>query len=148
MTMTRRTLAVALSVITAMGLSGVARAESDDAAAVKGALEALRQAMLAGDKVKLASLTADQLSYGHSSGKLETKTEFIGCWHVFSVRREVSDGQRSKCIPTLHWHIWGRHLVVEYAPYAYRWQATRLPSTCVSFGACSPQRGMAWGQRG
>jgi ketosteroid isomerase-like protein len=77
MTMTRRTLAVALSVITAMGLSGVARAESDDAAAVKGALEALRQAMLAGDKVKLVSLTADQLSYGHSSGKLETKTEFI-----------------------------------------------------------------------
>jgi ketosteroid isomerase-like protein len=33
--------------------------------------------MLAADKAKLESLVADQLSYGHSSGKLEDKAAFI-----------------------------------------------------------------------
>jgi hypothetical protein len=41
------------------------------------AVEALRQAMLGADKAKLDALTADQLSYGHSAGKLETKSEFV-----------------------------------------------------------------------
>jgi hypothetical protein len=41
------------------------------------AIEALRMAMLAADKAKLEALVADQLSYGHSSGKLETKAVFV-----------------------------------------------------------------------
>jgi hypothetical protein len=48
-----------------------------DAAALKEAVESLRQAMLNADKAKLEALTADQLSYGHSAGKLESKAEFI-----------------------------------------------------------------------
>ena len=33
--------------------------------------------MLAADKAKLEALVADQLSYGHSAGRLETKKEFV-----------------------------------------------------------------------
>lgn len=75
--MTRRTLAIGLGAIAFAGLPYTANAQSTDAGAIKDAVEALRQAMLAADKAKLESLTADQLSYGHSAGKLETKAEFI-----------------------------------------------------------------------
>lgn len=47
----------------------------------KGSLEAtvnrLTQAMLKPDKAVLDKLAADRLSYGHSSGKIETKAEFV-----------------------------------------------------------------------
>ena len=45
--------------------------------AVSGAVEALRKAMIAGDKAALDKLTLPELSYGHSSGRLENKAEFI-----------------------------------------------------------------------
>jgi ketosteroid isomerase-like protein len=48
-----------------------------DATAVNAAVEELRKAMLTADKAKLTALTADQMSYGHSSGKVETKAQFI-----------------------------------------------------------------------
>jgi len=40
-------------------------------------VEALRKAMIAADSSTLGKLTADELSYGHSSGRLEDKAEFI-----------------------------------------------------------------------
>jgi len=46
--------------------------------AVSAAVEALRKAMVAGDKAALEKLALDELSYGHSSGRLENKAEFIG----------------------------------------------------------------------
>ncbi len=45
--------------------------------AVSTAVEALRKAMIAGDKAALEKLTLPELSYGHSSGRLENKAEFI-----------------------------------------------------------------------
>ena len=45
--------------------------------AVSAAVEALRKAMVAGDKAALEKLAMDELSYGHSSGRLENKAEFI-----------------------------------------------------------------------
>ncbi|OGA52567.1 MAG: hypothetical protein A3G24_10075 [Betaproteobacteria bacterium RIFCSPLOWO2_12_FULL_62_13] len=45
--------------------------------AVSTAVEALRKAMVAGDKAALEKLAMDELSYGHSSGRLENKAEFI-----------------------------------------------------------------------
>lgn len=53
------------------------RAQAADEPAVAAAVESLRQAMMAADETKLKALTADQLSYGHSSGRVETKPEFI-----------------------------------------------------------------------
>ena len=40
-------------------------------------VEAFRTAMLKQDKAKFDQLCADQMSYGHSAGRLETKAEFI-----------------------------------------------------------------------
>jgi len=45
--------------------------------AVSAAVEALRKAMVAGDKSALEKLAMAELSYGHSSGRLENKAEFI-----------------------------------------------------------------------
>src|SRR4051812_14179211 len=54
-----------------------AQAESSERAAVQQAIEAMRKAVLAQDKAKLEQFTAEQLSYGHSSGRVENKAEFV-----------------------------------------------------------------------
>jgi hypothetical protein len=80
MRITRRHLAVA----GALALGGVglgwrssAVAESADEAAVAQAIEALRKALVSQDKSQLEALCAEQLSYGHSDGRVETKAQFI-----------------------------------------------------------------------
>jgi ketosteroid isomerase-like protein len=62
-----------------MALLGAAPvvAQSGDEAAVAQAVEAFRNAMLKADRSQFEALTADQLSYGHSSGRIENKAEFI-----------------------------------------------------------------------
>jgi len=80
MELTRRNLAVIGGL--ALGASSLltgstAFAEAGDAAAVKDAVEALRKALLTGDKAQLEKLTAAQLSYGHSSGKVQNQSEFV-----------------------------------------------------------------------
>ena len=50
---------------------------SSDEATVDAAVQALVKAMLQADKAGLDRLVADQLSYGHSSGLVETKAQFI-----------------------------------------------------------------------
>jgi ketosteroid isomerase-like protein len=52
-------------------------AEGSDEAGVTQAVEAFRKASLAQDKAKLEQLFADQLSYGHSDGRVESKAEVI-----------------------------------------------------------------------
>jgi hypothetical protein len=56
---------------------GPAHAQSADERAVAQAVEALAKAMLDVDRARLESLAAEQLSYGHSAGKIETKKEFV-----------------------------------------------------------------------
>ncbi len=53
-------------------------AQANESAAVADAVSALTKAMLEADRAKLNALTAEQLSYGHSSGKLEDKPTFVG----------------------------------------------------------------------
>lgn len=48
-----------------------------DIAAVENAIVNLVKAMIAADRAQLDALTADGLSYGHSSGLVETKAQFI-----------------------------------------------------------------------
>jgi ketosteroid isomerase-like protein len=50
---------------------------TNDTAAVTEAVEGMRKAMAPGDKAALEKLTADELVYGHSSGRLENKAQFI-----------------------------------------------------------------------
>src|SRR6516225_2681436 len=80
MEMTRHGLAAVGAV--AFGLSSLSRsgpslAESTEEAAVDKAVEALRKALVEKDKSRLEQLAADQLSYGHSSGKVQNKAEFV-----------------------------------------------------------------------
>ena len=80
MEITRRNLAAAGALALGMSTllrSGPSLAEAADDAAVGQAVEALRKALLTADKGELEKLAADQLSYGHSSGKVQTKTQFI-----------------------------------------------------------------------
>lgn len=80
MQISRRDLAAAGAL--AFGASSLlqhaaARAEPAEEAAVNQGVEALRKALLDKDKARLEQLTADQLSYGHSDGRVQTKAEFI-----------------------------------------------------------------------
>jgi hypothetical protein len=80
MSITRRHLAVAGAL--ALGGLGLLRsssvvAASADEAAVAQAVEALRKATFGQDKAQLEALCAEQLSYGHSGGRVENKAQFI-----------------------------------------------------------------------
>jgi ketosteroid isomerase-like protein len=79
MELSRRNLAVAGALaLGAMTLVGpVLAAEGGDEAAVKKAVEDMRTAYLKQDKAALESMTAAQLSYSHSDGRIQDKAEFI-----------------------------------------------------------------------
>ena len=49
-------------------------AQTSDVAA---AVESLRKAMVEGDRAALNKLTDEELTYGHSSGRLEDKSQFV-----------------------------------------------------------------------
>jgi len=71
--MTKKILAV-LAVVFAVNFL---HAQSKQEKAVAAAVEGLRKAMVDGDRAGLDKWTAPELSYGHSSGKVENKAEFI-----------------------------------------------------------------------
>jgi ketosteroid isomerase-like protein len=78
MKLTRRDLAAAsVFALGATALIVPSVAATDDEETIKQAVEALRKAILAQDKAKLEALTAEQLSYSHSDGRLEDKAKFI-----------------------------------------------------------------------
>jgi hypothetical protein len=80
MSMTRRHFAVVGAVVLGgVGLwrSSSAVAQSADETAVAQAVETLRKAVFGQEKTQLEALCADQLSYGHSDGRVETKAQFI-----------------------------------------------------------------------
>ena len=52
-------------------------AQSRDYKLVAEAVEKLRKAMVDGDRVGLENAASDSLSYGHSGGKVENKTDFV-----------------------------------------------------------------------
>jgi ketosteroid isomerase-like protein len=74
----RRSLALAGAA--AFGAAALLRntaAQAADDAALNDAVEALRKAVFEKDKAALDKLTAEQLSYGHSSAVVQNKAEFI-----------------------------------------------------------------------
>lgn len=73
MTISRRLAATAT-----LGLiAAPAFAQQTDQAAIAVAVDALNKAMVAREKAKLEALTAPQLSYGHSAGRIETRQQFV-----------------------------------------------------------------------
>ena len=73
---TRRTM-VCAAAAAAVVFGTPALAQGGEDAAVNQAVEAMRKAMVDADKAKLETLVADQLSYGHSAGVIETKQQFL-----------------------------------------------------------------------
>ena len=58
-------------------VSMTSSAQSADEKAVANTVEQLRKAMIDPDRSTLENLTADSLSYGHSTGRVEYRKEFI-----------------------------------------------------------------------
>lgn len=52
-------------------------AQSQASRQVADAVEALRKAMISGNKSQLEAIAAPHLTYGHSSGKIEDKAAFV-----------------------------------------------------------------------
>ena len=52
-------------------------AQSADEAALAATIEDLRLGLLSKDKAKLEAVAADNMSYGHSAGRIENKKEFV-----------------------------------------------------------------------
>jgi ketosteroid isomerase-like protein len=78
MNIDRRQLAFAGAA--ALGASALLRtntAFAADDAAVSAAVEDLRKASLAADTAKLTALSDDQITYGHSDGRVQNKAEML-----------------------------------------------------------------------
>lgn len=58
-------------------LSIASHAQKKALAGVQSSLEVLRMAMISGDKTQLIKITTPALSYGHSSGLIETQEQFV-----------------------------------------------------------------------
>jgi hypothetical protein len=58
-----------------ISLSGIGQSRED--AEIKAAVETLDKALIDTNKTVLESIVSDDLSYGHSNGKVENKQEFI-----------------------------------------------------------------------
>lgn len=63
--------------ILCLAMHSLLQAQSNDEKQVAAAVEVLKKAMIDADKSKLESITAKELSYGHSAGKIEDKAAFI-----------------------------------------------------------------------
>jgi len=68
-----------LATVILMASCGTPSAPSDETSVVpvEQAVDKLVQAMLQADSASLSGLASDKLSYGHSSGKIENKSEFV-----------------------------------------------------------------------
>jgi Domain of unknown function (DUF4440) len=82
MSLSRRYIAATIAVgagsaLAAASFSTSVRAASGDDETVGPAVETYRKAILTRDKAALDALTLPLLSYGHSSGKIQNKEEFI-----------------------------------------------------------------------
>ena len=66
-----------LVLLVAIIFGATIHAQTKQEQAVAVAVETLRKAMVDADKGMLEKLTHDSLSYGHSGGKIESKSSFV-----------------------------------------------------------------------
>lgn len=60
-----------------MSIATTTQAQSAEEKEVATAVETLRKAMVDSDKATLEKLAANELTYGHSAGKIENKAAFV-----------------------------------------------------------------------
>ena len=70
-------LSVGTLLLALFAIAQPAFAQSGDEAAVAQAVESLRKAMFARDSSQFNVLISENVSYGHSAGRIENKKEFI-----------------------------------------------------------------------
>lgn len=68
---------LSLGVIAVLFFNGIAFGQTKDEKAVADAVDLLRTAMINANKTALENLVAEKLSYGHSSGHIDDKKEFV-----------------------------------------------------------------------
>ena len=66
-----------MGVLVFLFLNAIAFAQTKDEKDVAGVVEQLRTAMINAEKTILETLTAEKLSYGHSSGVIDDKKAFV-----------------------------------------------------------------------
>lgn len=74
--MIKRTMLL-VAAFSSMALVTPAANAADETAAIEAAAEQLRALMVDPDKAKLEALIAPELSYGHSSGQVDTRERFV-----------------------------------------------------------------------
>jgi ketosteroid isomerase-like protein len=72
------TIASALTLGTALvGMAAATPASACETDEILASVEAYRKAMVAGDGARLLELSADDMSFGHANGVVQTKVEFV-----------------------------------------------------------------------
>ena len=89
-------------------LRGSVGAQGGDESAVALSVETLRRAQLEADKAGLAQVTSEQVSYGHSDGRVETKEQFI---NGVMTRKQVV---KSLAFPDLKLAVVGNAAIVRH----------------------------------
>ena len=64
-------------ILLSLTISTVMKAQTKDEKSLLTSVEKLRLAMISGERSALENIAATDLSYGHSSGKLEDKAAFV-----------------------------------------------------------------------
>lgn len=75
--MRTKLLSLLVLVMTLLAGTQVTFAQSGDEATVAQTVESLRKAMFAKDAKQFEALISENVSYGHSAGRIENKQEFI-----------------------------------------------------------------------
>ncbi|MDB5261281.1 MAG: hypothetical protein JWQ14_562 [Adhaeribacter sp.] len=68
---------ILLAIVSCLTFSAPAAAQTKEEKEVAQAVEKLKTGMVNGDKTTLTNIAAPELSYGHSSGKVEDKAAFV-----------------------------------------------------------------------
>ncbi len=101
MTIHRRQMAaggVAVALLAAVGSAAPANAAADETS-VAAAVEAYRKAILGRDKAALQGMTMPQLSYGHSSGVVQTQQEFVdGVMNAKATTKSIEFSKMSNAV--------------------------------------------------
>lgn len=78
----------------------IVSAQSKEQKQVEEAVQQLRKAMVDGDAATLTKLTSPDLSYGHSSGRIENQQEFVG--NIASGKSDFVTIDLSEQVVTVH----------------------------------------------
>ncbi len=121
---------LALALVGTAVAATASRAETADDAAVSKNVEAFRQAQVAADRMAFDKLCASELSYSHSDGRVEDKTQFIALkvvgdaaivrFHWLGESEAIADGKKAST---------NLHILMNWQKQAGDWKLLSRAST-------------------